>query len=167
MAAQPNGPEPPGKEALEAVLPPGEQSNVILAKCTVCHGPEVTMRRMQSRIGLSASGWKKLLTRMKSYGAPLAEDEMQQLSVYLSADFGSSSAPAQALPIQEFYSFLPEGSGQGLGRSRLSVMPCGVRAPETHGGSSQGGLVLLGGCGAPHEKAVGGALGGRGSGPRD
>ena len=111
---QPDGPEPPGKEALEAVLPPGEQSNVILAKCTVCHGPEVTMRRMQSRIGLSASGWKKLLTRMKSYGAPLAEDEMEQLSVYLSADFGSSYAPGEALPIREFYSFLPEGPGKDL-----------------------------------------------------
>ena len=111
---QPNGSEPPGKELLEAVLPPGEQSSVILAKCTVCHGPAVTRRRMQSRIGLSASGWKKLLTRMKNYGAPLAEDEMQQLSVYLSADFGSSSAPAQELPIQEFYSFLPEGPGKDL-----------------------------------------------------
>lgn len=109
-----NRSEPPGKEGLETLLPPGEPRNVILAKCTVCHGPEVTRRRMESRIGLSASGWKKVLTRMMSYGASLAEDEMEQLSVYLGADFGSSYSPAEKLPIQEFYSFLPDGPGKNL-----------------------------------------------------
>ena len=100
-----------GMEALKAFLPPGEEGKVVLEKCTPCHDPQVTKRRMESRAGLSASVWKEILARMKDYGALVTESEMEQLSGYLEHSLNSGSGQKAT---RELSSFLPEGKGKDL-----------------------------------------------------
>lgn len=99
------------KDKLEGLLAPGDPKKVILAKCTSCHDREVTGQRLESRAGLPAPVWKRLLIRMKAYGAPVTSDEIEQLSNYLASSLGSQT---KISPVGELYSYLPEGSGKEL-----------------------------------------------------
>ena len=107
-------PPPEEKNRLEALLPPGGEKNLILGKCIGCHQERVLARRLESRRGLPAQVWKQVLSRMKSYGAPLTEDEIGPLSAYLESCLGSDTQRTEPSPAGELYSFLPAGAGKDL-----------------------------------------------------
>lgn len=103
-----------GEDGLEALLPPGEPKKIISQKCISCHDQQVTGRRLESRAGLPSRVWKKILDRMKNYGTPFREEEIQELSVYLGSGLKPNDSTGPDGSVKEFYSFLPDGAGKDL-----------------------------------------------------
>jgi hypothetical protein len=102
----------PGEQpSLEALLPAGDQRQMILQRCTPCHDPGITI---QLRVDLPATAWKKLLQRMRTYGAPLSPDEVESLSLFLSQNLTSDGETAQKNPVRQLDALLPDRPGKDL-----------------------------------------------------
>jgi len=104
---------PPSRAVLEEFLPPGPLQKVILQKCVACHDASVTRRRLESRSGFPPSVWKKIVERMRAYGAALTDDEIEQVSRYLATESGKTGNPNDRMN-KDFYAFLPEGKGRDI-----------------------------------------------------
>lgn len=76
----------PSSEAalLRGELPKGPQSEVMLARCQICHTLDyITQQR------LSGVQWDKTLTKMQKWGSPLTDDEKKALGPYLASTWRS------------------------------------------------------------------------------
>ena len=111
---RPEGVPSEARNKLESFLPPGELKNVVLRKCIACHDAATTRRRLESRAGSRASTWKSILMRMKEYGAPLVDAEIDEVSAYLGSGLASKNVLVEKNALQELYSFLPDGLGGEL-----------------------------------------------------
>jgi mono/diheme cytochrome c family protein len=66
-------------------LPPGDAAEIVAGTCQQCHGlDQVTTSRHD------AAGWDQIVSRMISNGAPLTEDQRQQVVDYLAKNFNDS-----------------------------------------------------------------------------
>jgi len=63
-------------------LPPGEGREILLNTCTICHD----LQRVRTRRA-TPEGWKELLEEMIFEGAPLSDENIPILLVYLARNF--------------------------------------------------------------------------------
>jgi competence protein ComEA len=76
--APPAGPNvPPG-----ALLPPGDNRDVVMRVCSKCHAPDIVASQ-----DLDAEGWKELVNQMASNGANGTDAEFDQIVAYLTKAF--------------------------------------------------------------------------------
>lgn len=68
----------------EAPLPPGEGGEVMVKRCTLCHGMSNLPRR-------DRAGWEETVDKMIRFGAPLLPPEREVLIQYLVEHFGAST----------------------------------------------------------------------------
>jgi mono/diheme cytochrome c family protein len=70
-------------------LKPGDGHDAVLANCAACHSLDYI--QMNSPF-LDEKGWTSEVTKMvKSYGAPIAEDEQKVIIQYLATNYGKAA----------------------------------------------------------------------------
>ncbi len=85
---------------LQGQLPDEPGRVLVQQKCMICHTAEyVTQQR------LSEGAWKKTVEKMRKFGSPVSDDEVQAIAAYLARSFTPAMAPAEA-PLAP----LPKGS---------------------------------------------------------
>ncbi len=69
----------PNAELLAGKMPDEPARAVVQGKCLLCHSADyVTQQR------LTPAQWQKTVEKMRKFGAPLTDDEVKQVSEYLS-----------------------------------------------------------------------------------
>jgi hypothetical protein len=91
-APAPAGPAPSPAQISFSVLPQGENRDLVIRACAVCHPPELVVARHRT-----ADEWDVLIARMVNLGALADDNEQQKIFEYLVKYF-SADAPALADP---------------------------------------------------------------------
>jgi competence protein ComEA len=68
-------------------LPDGPGKNLVLTKCTQCHGPD-----QFAAIRQSANDWDQTISKMQSKGLTLSDDDYDIVLKYLSTNLGPAEA---------------------------------------------------------------------------
>jgi mono/diheme cytochrome c family protein len=67
------------------VLKPGPGSDLVASRCASCHSLDYVLINSPF---LSAQQWQASVTKMRSFGAPLTDEEAQAVVAYLAAAYG-------------------------------------------------------------------------------
>ncbi len=66
-------------------LKPGEARELVKSRCTACHSLDYVL--MNSPF-LSPEQWQASVTKMRTFGAPLTDDEARAVVAYLASSYG-------------------------------------------------------------------------------
>jgi len=93
QAARAESPPPPsaaltramaeGDSASLAALPAGPGRAGVEGSCLICHGPALIEQQHKD-----SAGWVKTVTQMRSWGAPLAPEQLPAVIAYLTDHYG-------------------------------------------------------------------------------
>jgi mono/diheme cytochrome c family protein len=66
-------------------LKPGEARELVQSRCAACHSLDYVL--MNSPF-LSPEQWQASVTKMRTFGAPLTDDEARAIAAYLASAYG-------------------------------------------------------------------------------
>ena len=90
LSALPAGAEPPITPQAKAVAwPAGPGAELVRTRCMICHNGEMVATQR-----LTAGQWRKEVSKMAGWGAPLSADEQKVLAAYLAAHYGTQAPTA-------------------------------------------------------------------------
>ena len=122
----------------DALVPQAEA--LILARCSVCHSPDlITQQR------LSAERWQAIVEKMKHWGAEISHDEASVLVRYLSARY-HPDAPNRLPPLDyeagsaEWLTQQPRSTGPLIGMARRGAGIFEHNCQSCHGPGGVGGV---------------------------
>lgn len=81
-SAQPDQPGQPGQPDFANALPEGPEKLLVVGRCTICHD-----ERYLAQQRLTKAQWEKTVAKMKGFGSPISDEEIAQISAYLTRSF--------------------------------------------------------------------------------
>ncbi len=89
----PTGPAPDPATISTQVLPAGDNRNLVVRTCAVCHPIDLVVARPRTQ-----DEWDMLISRMVDHGAKATDDEQQLIFEYLVTHFGKAASGAAPAP---------------------------------------------------------------------
>jgi len=74
----------PGATPANVTLAPGDGSNIVAEKCSLCHGVDRVVATKRTR-----AQWTSIVNRMVYLGAPITPDQQKTVLQYLGTNFGT------------------------------------------------------------------------------
>lgn len=145
----------PTTSNLSSLLQEPEGSQVFGLACTGCHG----LRETQLQ-GKTADQWRNTVYSMISRGAPLMPDEIEPLTEYLAATYGSDSPPpSSGGESSQAGTALPEGPGRSILVSSCASchgldIPLNSRKSEAEWKRTIGDMIDFGAKVTPQEQEI-------------
>ncbi len=78
----------PAEDAELAALPDDPAKSIVTTRCLLCHGAGLITQQHKD-----AAAWGRTVTQMRTWGAPLQDEDQAALVAYLTRHFGPAAAP--------------------------------------------------------------------------
>ncbi len=77
-----------GEDAELAALPDDPAKSIVTTRCLLCHGAGLITQQHKD-----AAAWGRTVTQMRTWGAPIQDEDQAALVAYLTKHFGPTAAP--------------------------------------------------------------------------
>ncbi len=77
-----------GEDAELAALPDDTAKSIVTTRCLLCHGAGLITQQHKD-----AAAWGRTVTQMRTWGAPIQDEDQAALVAYLTKHFGPTAAP--------------------------------------------------------------------------